>query len=127
MEARKMIRATHSQHDQRTKSKAYQEGVHVVAANLVAKRELAGLTQLQLAEMIGAAQPAVARLERCSRSDHHATVDLGFLTDIASALGVPVHTFFIPGFYQRPAAVSRSSTPHSRGKSFESRARAARR
>lgn len=118
-----MIRATHSQHDQRTKSKPYQAIVHIIAANVLAKRELAGLKQRELAEMIGSVQPAIARLERCHRSDRHATVELGFLTDIASALGADVHSFFIAGYYKRPAKAE-ASTAGPKRKSFDARARA---
>ena len=115
-----MIRATHSAHNQRTKSKLYQENVHIIAANVLAKRELAGLTQLQLAEAIGGKQPAIARLERCHRSDRHATIELGFLTDIAAAFGVDVHSFFVPNYYKRPAS---SDGRRAAGKSFDARAR----
>ena len=115
-----MIRATHSAHNQRTKSKLYQENVHIIAANVLAKRELAGLTQLQLAEAIGGKQPAIARLERCHRSDRHATIELGFLTDIAAAFGVDVHSFFVPNYYKRPES---SDGRRASGKSFDARAR----
>ena len=118
-----MIRATHAAHTQRTQSKPYQEVVRVIAANVLAKRELAGLTQLQLAEAIGGKQPAIARLERCHRSDRHATIELGFLTDIASAMGVDVHSFFIAGYYKRPAKAD-ASKPGPKRKSFDARARA---
>ena len=117
-----MIRATHKAHDLRTQSKPYQEVVHVIAANVLAKRELAGLTQLQLAEAIGGKQPAIARLERCHRSDRHATIELGFLTDIAAAFGVDVHSFFVPNYYKRPES---SDGRRASGKSFDARARAA--
>jgi DNA-binding XRE family transcriptional regulator len=54
-------------------------------------RMLRGLTQAQLAEMIGTQQPSIARLENGT-----STPSLSFLTKIADALGAKVEFKLIP-------------------------------
>ncbi len=54
-------------------------------------RMLRGLTQAQLAEMIGTQQPSIARLENGT-----STPSLSFLTKIAYALGAKVEFKLIP-------------------------------
>ena len=54
-------------------------------------RMLRGLTQAQLAEMVGTRQPSIARLENGT-----STPSLSFLTKIAEALGVMIEFKLIP-------------------------------
>ena len=54
-------------------------------------RMLRGLTQTQLAEMVGARQPSIARLENGTSAP-----SLSFLTKIAEALGAKIEFKFIP-------------------------------
>lgn len=54
-------------------------------------RMLRGLTQAQLAEMVGTRQPSIARLENGS-----STPSLSFLTRIAEALGAKIEFKLIP-------------------------------
>jgi len=54
-------------------------------------RMLRGLTQVQLAEMVGTRQPCIARLEN-GTSSH----SLSFLTKIAEALGAKIEFKLIP-------------------------------
>jgi transcriptional regulator with XRE-family HTH domain len=52
---------------------------------------LRGLTQAQLAEMVGTRQPSIARLENDS-----STPSLSFLSKIAEALGAKIEFKLIP-------------------------------
>jgi len=54
-------------------------------------RMLRGLTQAQLAEMVGTRQPSIARLENGS-----STPSLSFLNKIAEALGAKIEFKLIP-------------------------------
>ena len=54
-------------------------------------RMLRGLTQAQLAEMVGTRQPSIARLENGS-----STPSLSFLSKIAEALGAKIEFKLIP-------------------------------
>jgi DNA-binding XRE family transcriptional regulator len=54
-------------------------------------RMLRGLTQAQLAEMVGTRQPSIARLENGS-----STPSLSFLSRIAEALGAKIEFKLIP-------------------------------
>ena len=54
-------------------------------------RMLRGLTQAQLAEMVGTRQPSIARLENGT-----STPSLSFLTKIAEALGAKIEFKLIP-------------------------------
>lgn len=54
-------------------------------------RMMRGLTQAQLAEMVGTRQPSIARLENGS-----STPSLSFLTKIADALGAKIEFKLIP-------------------------------
>jgi len=54
-------------------------------------RMVRGLTQAQLAEMVGTRQPSIARLENGS-----STPSLSFLTKIAEALGAKIEFKLIP-------------------------------
>ena len=62
-----------------------------LAQDLVALREARGLTQVQLAERLGVAQPTVARLE----SDNVKNVELKTLVKVAAALGARVKITFM--------------------------------
>ena len=50
-----------------------------------------GLTQAQLAEMVGTKQPSIARLEK-----GQSTPSVAFLNRLAAALGVRLELHFIP-------------------------------
>ncbi|MCM1567033.1 MAG: helix-turn-helix transcriptional regulator [Dehalobacter sp.] len=52
---------------------------------------LRGLTQAQLADMVGARQPSIARLENGTSAP-----SLSFLTKIAEALGAKIEFKLIP-------------------------------
>ena len=54
-------------------------------------RLIRGLTQAQLAEMVGTRQPSIARLENGT-----STPSLSFLTKIAEALGAKIEFKLIP-------------------------------
>ena len=54
-------------------------------------RLIRGLTQAQLAEMVGSRQPSIAKLENGT-----GTPSLGFLTKIAEALGAKIEIKLIP-------------------------------
>jgi len=54
-------------------------------------RMLRGLTQAQLAEMVGSWQPSIARLENGTSAP-----SLSFLTKIAEALGAKIEIKLIP-------------------------------
>jgi len=54
-------------------------------------RMLRGLTQAQLAEMVGTRQPSIARLENGTNAP-----SLSFLTKIAEALGAKIEFKLIP-------------------------------
>ncbi len=54
-------------------------------------RMLRGLTQAQLAEMVGTRQPSIARLENGTSAP-----SLSFLTKIAEALGAKIEIKLIP-------------------------------
>jgi len=54
-------------------------------------RVLRGLTQAQLAELVGTRQPSIARLENGT-----STPSLSFLTRIAAALGAKIEFKLIP-------------------------------
>ena len=55
-------------------------------------RMLRGLTQAQLAEMVGTRQPSIARLENGTSAPR-----ISFLTKIAEALGAKIEFKLIPG------------------------------
>ena len=55
-------------------------------------RLLRGLTQAQLAEMVGTRQPSIARLENGTSAP-----SLSFLTKIAETLGAKIEFKLIPG------------------------------
>jgi transcriptional regulator with XRE-family HTH domain len=55
-------------------------------------RTLAGLTQQQLAELVGTKQPVIARLEDADYEGH----SLAVLQRIAAALGMRVEIRFVP-------------------------------
>ena len=60
-------------------------------------RMLRGLTQAQLAEMVGTRQPSIARLEKGS-----STPSLTFLNKIATALNAKIEVKFVAGI-NKPA------------------------
>lgn len=70
-----------------------------VARQIYELRTAQGLTQKQLAELIGTQQPVIARLEDADYEGH----SLAMLHRIGAALGCGVAVLFVP----RPAAVAR--------------------
>ena len=64
-----------------------------VAAMIHAARARAGLTQAQLAELIGTKQSVIARLEDADYDGHSLTM----LQRIAEALGQRLEVSFVPG------------------------------
>jgi DNA-binding XRE family transcriptional regulator len=63
-----------------------------VAALIHAARRRAGLTQLQLADLVGTSQPTIARLEDADYDGHSLTM----LRRIATALGQTLELRFVP-------------------------------
>ena len=63
-----------------------------VAALIHAARKRAGLTQQQLADLIGSTQPTIARLEDANYDGHSLTM----LRRIAAALGQALELRFVP-------------------------------
>jgi ribosome-binding protein aMBF1 (putative translation factor) len=64
-----------------------------VAAMIYKARTRAGLTQAQLAELIGTQQSAIARLEDADYEGH----SLSMLQRLAEALGKSLEVSFVPG------------------------------
>ena len=64
-----------------------------VARMIYEARTQAGLTQVQLAELIGTKQPVIARLEDADYEGH----SLSMLQRIAEALGQRLEVSFVPG------------------------------
>ncbi len=64
-----------------------------VARMIYTARTRAGLTQAQLAELIGTKQPVIARLEDADYEGH----SLSMLQRIAEALGQRLDVSFVPG------------------------------
>jgi DNA-binding XRE family transcriptional regulator len=63
-----------------------------VAALVFAARRRAGLTQQQLADLVGTSQPTIARLEDADYEGHSLTM----LRRIAAALGQALELRFVP-------------------------------
>jgi DNA-binding XRE family transcriptional regulator len=63
-----------------------------IARVIVEMRTQAGLTQQQLAELIGTSQPTIARLEDADYEGH----SLGMLRRIAHALNMRIELRFVP-------------------------------
>ena len=63
-----------------------------VACLIYAARERAGLTQKQLADLVGTSQPTIARLEDADYEGHSLTM----LRRIATALGQALELRFVP-------------------------------
>lgn len=63
-----------------------------VARQIYELRKARGLTQHQLAALVGTKQPAIARLEDADYNGH----TLGMLSRIAEALGCSVSVSFVP-------------------------------
>jgi DNA-binding XRE family transcriptional regulator len=64
----------------------------VLAQDLLAMRESAGLTQRQLAELVGTSYSNISRLESATYTGH----SLSMLRRIAEALGHRVEVRFVP-------------------------------
>ena len=77
-----------------------------VARQIYALRTAKGLTQKQLAELIGTQQPVIARLEDADYEGH----SLAMLYRIGAALGCGVAVLFVP----RSVAVARKAQGPSR-------------
>lgn len=75
-----------------------------VARQIYQLRTARGLTQKQLAELIGTQQPVIARLEAADYQGH----SLAMLHRIGAALGCRVAVLFVP-----PSATVARSTPRS--------------
>ena len=71
-----------------------EEALNVRVARMIYEaRTRAGLTQAQLAELIGTKQPVIARLEDADYEGH----SLSMLQRIAEALGQRLEVSFVPG------------------------------
>lgn len=71
---------------------AEERGNAAVARQIYERRTAKGLTQKQLAELIGTQQPVIARLEDADYEGH----SLGMLYRIGAALGCSVAVLFVP-------------------------------
>lgn len=71
-----------------------------VAMMVYESRTRAGLTQAQLAELVGTKQPVIARLEDADYEGH----SLSMLQRIASALNARLELRMVPAHKGRPAA-----------------------
>jgi len=70
-----------------------------VACLIYAAREKAGLTQKELADLVGTSQPTIARLEDADYEGHSLTM----LRRIATALGQTLELRFVPKRGASPA------------------------
>jgi transcriptional regulator with XRE-family HTH domain len=82
-----------------------------VAAMIYDERQAAGLTQAQLAELIGTKQPVIARLEDADYEGH----SLSMLRRIAEALGRRLVVSFAPRRARRPNGRARRRRKGARG------------
>ena len=80
-----------------------------VAQRIYDARTAAGLTQLQLADLIGTRQSVIARLEDAEYRGH----SLSMLARIADALHSQLEVVFVPP--RQPAKVRRRKTERHRG------------
>lgn len=86
--------------DEELRSQVEEETVNSRVASLIHEaRTRAGLTQQQLAELIGTKQPVVARLENADYEGH----SLSMLVRIAEALDNRVEIRFVPRTARRTA------------------------
>lgn len=90
-----------------------------VARQIYELRTAKGLTQKQLAKLIGTQQPVIARLEDADYEGH----SLAMLHRIGAALGCAVAVLFVP---RSPASASRSLSPSTRSAPARKTARQAR-
>ena len=82
-----------------------------VAAMIYDERQAAGLTQVQLAELIGTKQSVIARLEDADYEGH----SLSMLRRIAEALGRRLEVSFAPRQARRLGRKSRRGRKSARG------------
>ena len=87
-----------------------------VARQIYELRTAKGLTQKQLAELIGTQQPVIARLEDADYEGH----SLAMLYRIGAAIGCRVAVLFVP---RSPAVARRSQGPSTRSPAGRKRAK----
>ncbi len=79
-----------------------------IALQLAALRRSRGLTQKQVAELLGTKQQAIARLEDPAYSGH----SLSMVRKYVEALGAGLHVTILPAEATAACAVQRSQQPH---------------
>jgi len=87
-----------------------------VARQIYELRTANGLTQKQLAELLGTQQPVIARLEDADYEGH----SLAMLYRIGAAIGCRVAVLFVP---RSPAVARRSQGPSTRSPAGRKRAK----
>lgn len=70
----------------------------VVAWNLAWYRNQAGLTQQELAELVGTSKGAISEMERSWKGKRPREFKAQFLASVAAALGIPLMAFYLPFF-----------------------------